>query len=439
MKILLLGFNVQESVFPLGLMYLKGYLLKYHPDVEIDLKEFSFGNRQSYETNKNLELQVLSYILLSKPEVVAFSNYIWSGEMAQDFARAIKVLDPTITVVLGGVEVDRKHLRSEIDFIVVGEGEIALKELVDFLKGERVIEEVHNILCVREGRVVETVKKEVENLDEIPFPYRCSEVKHFQALRVETARGCVFNCNFCHYAKPAFRTFSLPYLRENLEYLFSEFSFHNLTFIDANFNTHKERMFTLLDMVEEYTLKYGKKIEVHCELRPELIDAEMVERIEKYSFALRCELGFQSSSSEVLRLANRPTNMEKVRVALGLLNTSRIKYKIDLMYGLPGDTFFSFLQSMRFLLKYALRQKKVVAHHFMLLNNTTFNDVKFNDGGFNDTTHFTDNNNNNNIGGVVRFTPLASSMVIKTQTQDVLELYLTKLFVDMVNEELGCY
>lgn len=417
MKILLLGFNVQESVFPLGLSYLKGYLSKYHPDVEVELKEFSFGNRQTYETNKNMELQVLSYILLSKPDVVAFSNYIWSGEMAQDFARAIKQLDPAITVVLGGVEVDKNHLQPEIDFIVTGEGEIALKELVDYLKGTRRVEDVHNILCWNEGKVVETAKKRIEVLDEIPFPYRFSENKVFQAVRVETSRGCVYNCNFCHYAQGDYRTFSLEYLQENLAYLFAEFSFKNLTFIDANFNTNKERMFAILDMVEENVTLYGKKIELHCELRPELIDEEMVKRLDGYSFTIRTELGFQSANQTVLLRANRPTNLVKVQEALGWLDNSSVPYKIDLMYGLPGDTFFSFLQSMQFLLRNAKKQRKVVAHHFMILNNTTFR---------------SDPN-------IVRFTPTSSSMVLKTDTQDTLELYLTKLFVDMVNEELEYY
>lgn len=416
MKILLLGFNVQESVFPLGLSYLKGYLSVHHPEVEVELKEFSFGNRYTYETNKNVELQVLSYILLSKPDVVAFSNYIWSGEMAQDFACAIKQLDASITVVLGGVEVDKNHLKPGVDFIITGEGEIALSELVDFLQGKCLIEDVSNVICWKDGGVLETKKKEVKVLDTIPFPYRFSLQKNFEAVRIETSRGCVYNCHFCYYAQADFRNFSLDYLRENLRYLFSEFTFRNLTFIDANFNTNKERMFAILDMVEENVVRCGCKIEVHCELRPELIDVDMVSCLGRYSFRIRVELGFQSSNSHVLLLANRPTNLLKVKEALALLDRSSIAYKIDLMYGLPGDTFFSFLQSMQFLLRNARKQHKVVAHHFMVLNNTVFG-----------------------LQGMVRFTPSASSMILKTETQDTLELYLTKLFVEMVNEEMAWY
>ena len=84
------------------------------------------------------------------------------------------------------------------------------------------------------------------------------------------------------------------------------------------------------------------------------------------------------------------------------------------MYGLPGDTFFKFLISARFVLEQAKRQQKLVAHHFMLLNNTQL------------AGH----------AGIERFSQNSSSMVIKTVTQDIFELYKTKLFVDMLNEEL---
>ncbi len=401
MKILLLGFNVQDDIFPLGLNYLKGYAQRYHPEVDIEIKEFSFGNRYSYETNKNLELRALSYIMLQKPDVVAFSCYIWSGEMAQDFALAIKNINPNIKIILGGVEVHQDLLTKNIDFIVNGEGEIAFKEIIDHLKGERKLEDIHNINNHQ--------KIEIDHLDDIPFPYKFSDKKDHKVVRIETARGCLFNCNFCHYAQGTLREFSLGYLKDNLQHLFHNFTFKNLTFIDANFNTNKERMFAVLDMVKEFN---HNELHIHCELRPELIDEEMVHKLQSYPFNVSVELGFQSSDEQVLLKANRPTNLEKVKEALSLLDKSSIKYKIDLMYGLPGDNFYKFLNSCKFLLKNAKKQNKIVAHHYMVLNNTTFHK------------------------DVERFNPKHSSMVTKTDTQNVSDLYLTKLFVDQLNEEL---
>src|SRR3989338_3341941 len=423
MKILLISFNVQEDVFPLGLNYLKAYALKYHSDVEIRIKEFSFEARHSYETNKNIELHALACIQPEKPDIVALSCYIWSGEAAVNFANAVKELNEKIRIILGGVEVNEDLISENIDFIITGEGEIAFKEIIDHFKNQRKLEDVHNIITKKDNNIIRTKEAVIEDLDEIPFPYTQSEEKNFSVVRLETARGCTFSCNFCHYAIPKLRYFSLEYLQENIKYLFDNFNFKNLTFLDANFNSDIDRMFKILDIVEEKVKKdEGKrKINLHFELRPELITKKMVDRLSKYSFYIRTELGFQSSDKEVLEFANRPTNMKRVKEALSYLDNSPIQYKIDLMYGLPRDTFFKFLKSIQFILNNAKKQKKIVAHHYMLLNNT----------------EFSKNNNKNN--SIKRITPKSSSMVIKTDSQNAYDFYLTKLFVDTINKELDFY
>jgi len=406
MKMLLLGFNVQSGIYPLGLAYLKGYALQYYPNADIQIKEFSFGNRFRYETNKTVELQALSYIVLQKPEIVALSCYIWSGETAQNFARAIKKINPEIKVILGGVEVDDNSLSEFVDFAIYGEGEIAFKEVLDYYTGNRQLEDVHNVMYFSNGKMIKNPQIMIDNLDEIPFPYKYHHEEH-DVVRVETTRGCLFNCNFCYYSKPRLRNFSINYVADNLKYLFENFTFSNLTFLDANFNTKRERMFEILDIVKKYA---PKNLSVHIELRPELVDEDMVKKLDSYPFRISAELGFQSSDPEVLKKSNRPTNLEKVRDTLVLLDNSSLKYKVDLMYGLPGDTFFKFINSCKFILENAKRQGKLVAHHFMPLSNTEFSSVD-------------------------RFIPNNSSMVIKTDTQDAIDFYFTKLFVDLVNGE----
>lgn len=432
MKILLLAFSVQQDVFPLGLHYLKGYATKYHPDVDIQIQEFSFGNRVSYETNKNLEIQALAYLALEKPDIVAFSCYIWSGEMIRDFVRSIKRLHPTMKIILGGVEVSEHLLTPDVEFIIRQEGEIAFKECIDYWKGTISKEQVHNVVYLNQQKSPQQRQEnpsiELENLDEIPFPYSTNSTnstidERYNVVRLETARGCLFDCHFCHYAKPTLRYFSLEYLHKNIPLLFQNYSFENLTVLDANFNSNKERMFIILDIIEQQVKKRQetenptntKPLKLHCEMRPELMDESTIKKLENYSFKIDIELGLQSTDPVVLKEINRPTHIGKVAAALQMLSASRkLTYKIDLMYGLPGDTFYKFLNSARFLLTHATKQHKLVAHHSMLLNNTTLFEKKT----------------------VERYSETHSSMIIKTPTQDVVELYKTKLFIDLLNKEL---
>lgn len=415
MKILLLAFSVQHDIFPLGLHYLKDYAHKHHPDVEIVMREFSFGNRVSYETNKNIEIQALADLALEKPDVVAFSCYIWSADLIRDFIRSIKRLHPTMKIILGGVEASESLLTPDIDFIICDEGEIAFKECIDYWKGRIPKEQVHNVTYLNNDKKQKNPLIEMKNLDEIPFPYITPQDREYAVVRLETARGCLFDCHFCHYAKPTLRYFSLDYLQKNILLLFENYIFQNLTILDANFNSDKERMFLILDIIEEQVKKHNRILKLHCEMRPELIDDKTVQKLEAYSFKIDIELGLQSTDPAVLKEINRPTHLGKVALALDMLSKSKkINYKIDLMYGLPGDTFYKFLNSAKFLLAHATKQHKLVAHHSMLLNNTVLFEKKT----------------------AQRYSETSSSMIIQTATQNIVDLYKTKLFVDMVNKEL---
>lgn len=393
MKILMIGFNIQEDVFPLGLTYLKGYASQFHDDVEFKIKEFSFGNRFNYDTNANIELKIISYVLHEKPDMVCFSCYIWNSRMIKNICNALKKISD-IKIALGGAEVD-KSFKDYCDYLMLGEGEIKFKELIDHLKTEKKWSEKEKI---------------VEDLDNIPFPYKYHEgKKDYVAVRLETSRGCPYSCGYCNYAERKYREYSIEYLENAIKYLFKNYTFRNLTIIDATFNLKKDRMKQVLDIIK----KYSKKVKVNMELKPELLDKEVIDIMKESKLRIGCELGIQSISKDVLKGSKRPFDIEKIKESLSLLNKSRIAYKIDMMYGLPNDNFFKFLRTANFIMKYS-KQKQLPAHHFMVLNNTSLN---------------CDNN-------CTRYLDTTSSMILKTNSQGPLDLYKQKLFIDMINKKV---
>jgi radical SAM superfamily enzyme YgiQ (UPF0313 family) len=386
MNVLMIGFNVQEDIFPLGFSYLKGYASQFHPDVAFEIKEFMFGNRCGYDTNATIELQTISYVLMKKPDLVCFSCYIWNNAMIKNICRALKKLS-NVKIAVGGVEID-DGFREHCDYLIKGEGELKFKEVIDAMKGASWSEE----------------ERIVENLDDIPFPYReYSGNKKVTVVRLETARGCPFKCNYCHYAEKNLREYSLEYLEKNIQYLFDNFEFKHLTITDGTFNIKKERMKKILGFISSCS----KKVIVHCELKPELIDEDVVKIIKESGLRVHCELGLQSVDEDVLKACDRAFDLKKIEKALSLLNKSNIVYKIDMMYGLPKDTFFKFLRTANFIMKHS-RQKQLPAHHFMVLNNTKYKHC-------------------------VRYIENASSMIIQTDTQNALDFYKEKVFIDMIN------
>ena len=175
-------------------------------------------------------------------------------------------------------------------------------------------------------------------------------------------------------------------------------------------------MATILGIVAENVKRTKKRIRVNMELKPELVDEEVIRTLEAQPFKIFAELGLQSTDKEVLMASSRPYDLKKVKQGLHLLNSSKIIYKIDLMIGLPKDNFYKFLNSTRFLLNNAVKQKILPAHHYMVLNKTPF-------------CHDREK-------VIYRYEENNSSMIIKTDTQDLLDFYKTRLFVNMINEEL---
>ena len=123
-----------------------------------------------------------------------------------------------IVVVHGSDPTD--HLGSYIDrgadYVIVGEGETTLLELVDFLhhKNTRVRSAISGIAYRNNGSIHQTDKREVlTDLDVLPFPAReLVHVEEYRALwkrrhgyfsmNMVTTRGCPFHCNWC--AKPIY-------------------------------------------------------------------------------------------------------------------------------------------------------------------------------------------------------------------------------------------
>jgi len=114
--------------------HLKAYLEMF-PDIAescefeiVNLEGLSFLNRgQTEEENLNL----LYEILRRKPDILAFSLYVWNSAPLHELARSVKQMVPEILTVVGGPEVyDRRDFAEHFpafDVLVEGDGEIPLK------------------------------------------------------------------------------------------------------------------------------------------------------------------------------------------------------------------------------------------------------------------------------------------------------------------------
>lgn len=201
------GFNATVVVEPLGLEYIAGAVSDI-ADVDIhDMRVDSSPLKQVIDEYK--------------PDVIGIrENYTVDVESVKNVAREIKSVAPEVPLVVGGHHVSlspQDAFVSDVDAIVVGDGEWTFRSLVQNLQKDNRLDTTSNVIFqAKDGafdasKVVasrKTAFKEFESptMNERPAPLRGLVDKyrddyfflyHQRPYSIETARGCIYRCNFC--------------------------------------------------------------------------------------------------------------------------------------------------------------------------------------------------------------------------------------------------
>jgi len=349
MKILLVVINVSGSLTPLALLYLKAFLLndKYLKErIDVEIKEFNLS-----DTDDLILYEIQKY----NPQVIGFSCYVWNIEKILTLSDKIKKIKRNTKIILGGPQVSpiAKALlekNNQIDAIVRGEGEISFLELVrSYLDYHKGIEEIAGITFRRNGKILDNPDREIiADLDLIPSVY----VSNFISLEnrdacLETQRGCIFKCNFCYYNKDfdRIRFFSMQRVKEDLSFLLKQ-KLESIYLMDPVFNLDVNRAKEIC----KFIVKNNKNnIPFHTEIKAEFVDEELAELFYRANVKY-LEIGLQSSRDKVLRSINRRLNIKRFVNGINLLKKYGNMTNVQLILGLPGDTFNSFKKSLEFAL-----------------------------------------------------------------------------------------
>ncbi len=235
---------------PTGLLALAAYVEQELPDVRIDVLDCQ-AERKGW---KDVERRIES----DPPSLVASSGFTCNAYVCARVAELAKTVDEDIVTVVGGQHFSStpdESLRDfpEIDFVIRGEGEVTLVELIRALSDEKEFARVNGLSFRHNGEIIHTPDREhIENLDALPYPaYHLVEQNleqyHFTMMAgkntrymiLEGSRGCKYRCTFCSqwkHWKGAWRTKSAKRIADEMEYFHERFGGTFLWFTDDNFN-----------------------------------------------------------------------------------------------------------------------------------------------------------------------------------------------------------
>ncbi|MGN0027426.1 MAG: DUF4080 domain-containing protein, partial [Clostridium sp.] len=336
MKILLTALNSKFVHSNLAVRYLKAFTKEMNYQCKI--REFSINDREE---------KILEEIIKERPNVVAFSTYIWNIEMIRRLSNLIKLVDESIEIVYGGPEVsyDSQNILKELngEYIIEGEGEKTYREFVEYKLGERDIKSIRGLYYKENGEVYSNGKRPLMNMNEVVFPYEEDENLDNKIVYYEASRGCPFNCKYCLSSTThGVRFLDVERVKKELKY-FIDKEVRLVKFVDRTFNCNHK--FTMA--IWEFLINQETKTQFHFEISADILkeaELELLRKAPKDRFQF--EVGVQTTNDEVLNKINRFVNFSDIKEKVDeLLKIRNIKQHLDLIAGLPGEDYNSFKKS----------------------------------------------------------------------------------------------
>lgn len=373
----------KPSVFPpIPLAYIAAVLEKENDVYVIDAP--TEGRTNLHIINNNIYRVGLSNNQLEKkirkwnPDLVIleipFSG--WARTAFEVSSIIKKISNKIITILYGQHPSARPSAcikKGNIDFVVIGEAENTIKELVDcFRSGLSNFQKINGLAFIKNNKIIITPERPViDNLDSLPMPARHLLPMKEYALAVKenplrgvirkpwtimiTSRGCPFSCVFCtHHTVwgKKWRGRSPENVVSEIQHLIKNFGIKQIDFLDDNMTLDRNRMEKICDLL------ISKKIRIEwftpSGLRADTLDESLLRKMRKAGckkIRVAPESGVQRIVDKVIK---KNLSLKSVEEAVKSCKKVGLKVGCFFVIGLIGETKKDIIETINF--AYKLKQ-----------------------------------------------------------------------------------
>ncbi len=382
----------KPNVFqPLELAYIAALLERQHKVIIIDAPTEGRRNLEEIDGTKyRVGLaynEIADRIRRWSPDVVdihiPFSGW-W--KTAYEVASTVKNIDKDIVTVLSGLYPSARPVDSltqpNIDFVIIGEAEYTMLELVDVLeqRTQENFKKIRGIGYIKNRKTVITPPRpEIQDLDALPFPARhlLPMEEYFAAVKeipprgeihkpwtmMITSRGCPHKCVFCsiHVVMgKRWRGRSPENVVDEIEQVVHTYRVKQIDFLDDNMTLDKKRMKKICDLIVERSLN----IEWYAPngVRADSLDENLLRKM-KASGCKKIRIAPESGVQRVVdKIIKKNLDLKKVENAVILSRKVGIKVGCFFIIGLIGETKEDILATIKY--AYKLRQLGADSFYF---------------------------------------------------------------------------
>jgi hypothetical protein len=249
---------------------------------------------------------------------------------------------------------------SFIDWIVVGQGEIPLLRLIQYLKNEKKIEEVPNLIYIKGGKLKinsyfdgPPIDYEIHDFDGLPINEYIQLSKHIGIFSLNLfyypiTRGCLYKCTFCgaRCTDPKPHCRNPEVIIHDLKLLCQKYKINEFLFGADMININESHLYEICEKIISENLKI-KWIGI---VAPKRFSYKLLKKM-KEAGCVKLSFGSETGSQKILNDMNKPYAVEEVEKAIKMCHKVGIETNLYFIVGFPTETDEDFKSSLNFLVK----------------------------------------------------------------------------------------
>jgi anaerobic magnesium-protoporphyrin IX monomethyl ester cyclase len=263
-------------------------------------------------------------------------------------------------VIVAGADMSdhaEKYISEGADYVLLGEGEETLSELLNYLEAARKVGnpvqesdlyKIQSLAYVHEGKFTKTPPRPViRQLDSLPFPawdlvnrdqYRkiWYDSHGYFSMNLVTTRGCPFHCNWC--AKPIwgqkYNSRSPENVVQEMKWLKENFKPDHIWFMDDIMGIRDRWIEEFADLLDQHQAHIPFKSLNRADL---LLRGKTIPALARAG-AESVWIGAESGSQKILDAMDKGTQVEQIYEATRKAKAAGIKIAFFLQFGYPSET-----------------------------------------------------------------------------------------------------
>lgn len=313
----------------------------------------------------------LKAIVSEIPKYLLITGYLggYSYKYLKKFTKDVRNAVPEIRIIMGGPmattipELILKY--TDVDIVVIGEGEATIVELMDHLDRNASLNSVKGIAFKTANKIVFTgMRERIKTLDMLPRPaYELFPIDNYlrylndtgRCWELSTSRGCYGSCTFCKLTFGRRVTFMSPEkIVEEMCYIYHTYGIDRFNFVNDNFLINESYIIKFCDELK----KCGIEFKWRFQGRADRIDGKLV-HLMKSAGLFGISFGLESGSVEILKEMNKKFDLERVEKNVREVIETGIIVHASFIVGMPSENEKTIEETMGFIKRTGLRNLNV--------------------------------------------------------------------------------